>query len=178
MGFFQTIRDEAQKRNLRFLVIGGLAVNLHGHSRDTGDLDLLVLKETRPAWLEIFGGLGYTVYRDAGVFLQLTPPQEGAWPVDLMFVNSDTFTQMMQGAVEEDIYGSRLLIPSLDHLLTLKLHALKHSHVGRFMKDFMDVENLIRINKLDVRSEKYRLLFLKYGNAELHEKIIRAIAAE
>ena len=178
MGFFQTIRDEAQKRNLRFLVIGGLAVNLHGHSRDTGDLDLLVLKETRPAWLEIFGGLGYTVYRDAGIFLQLTPPKEGAWPVDLMFVNSGTFTPMMQAALEEDIYGARLLIPSLDHLLALKIHAMKNGHVGRFMKDFMDVENLIRIHKVDVRSEKCRLLFLKYGDAELYEKIIRASSAE
>lgn len=177
MGFFQTIRDEAQKRNLQFLVIGGLAVNLHGHSRDTADLDLLVLNETRPLWLEIFKGLGYTIYSDGGVFIQLDPPEKGAWPVDLMFVNAETFTKMMQVSLEEDIFGARLRIPRLDHLLALKVHALKNTHTGRFMKDFMDVENLIRIHKLNIRNEEYRVMFLKYGDAELYEKVIRATSA-
>lgn len=178
MGFFQTLRDESQKRNLQFLVIGGLAVNLHGHPRDTADLDLLVLKETRPLWLDLFSGLGYTIYRDGGVFIQLDPPEKGAWPVDLMLVNSETFTQMMLASLEEDVYGAVLRIPSLDHLLALKVHALKNSHVGRFMKDFMDVENLIRIRKLNIQSEEYRVLFLKYGDAELYEKVIRATSAK
>lgn len=174
MGFFHTIHDEARRRNLQFLVIGGLAVNLHGHARDTADIDLLVLNETRALWLEIFKGLGYTIFRDGGIFIQLDPPEKGAWPVDLMLVNAATFAKMMQASQEEDVYGARLRIPCLQHLLTLKVHALKNSHAGRFMKDFMDVENLIRIHKLDIRSEEYRVMFLKYGTPELYEKIIRA----
>ncbi len=178
MGFFQTIQDEAQKRNLRFLVIGGLAVNMHKFSRDTADLDLLVLKDAREAWLDLFAKLGYVIYADRGVFVQLTPPAAGAWPADLMFVNSDTFSQMMSAALEVDMFGARLSIPSLDHLLALKVHALKHGHLGRFGKDLLDVDNLIRINKVDVRSEKFRLMFLKYGSAELYEKVVRAITPE
>jgi len=178
MGFFQTVRDEAQKRNLQFLVIGGLAVNLHGHSRDTADLDLLVFKETRSLWLELFAQLGYTIYHDGGVFIQLNPPEQGAWPVDLMLVNGETFTQMMQASLEEDIFGALLRIPRLDHLLALKVHALKNGHAGRFMKDFMDVENLVRIRKLNIQSAEYRVLFLKYGDAELYEKVIRATSAK
>jgi len=39
VSFFETISTETKKRNLRFLVIGGLAVNSYGYSRETGDLD-------------------------------------------------------------------------------------------------------------------------------------------
>jgi len=173
MGIFATIQHEAAKRDLRFLVIGGLAVNMYGYSRDTADLDLLALKDARGAWLELFAGQGYTVFCDRSAFVQLQPPQAGAWPVDLMFVNSDTFSQMVSAASEAEIYGVKLLIPSLAHLLALKVHALKHSHLGRFQKDLLDVDNLIRINKVDVRSEKYRLIFLKYGTQALYEQIVR-----
>jgi len=178
MGLFKALNETAKRQNLRFAVIGGLAVNLYGHSRDTADLDLLVLADARSEWLKIFDDLGYTVYQDGGVFVQLTPPQAGAWPVDLMLVNSHTFTMIMTDAVEKDIYGERMQIPSLEHLLALKIHALKNTHPERFMKDFMDVENLIRVNGVVVRSENCRALFLKYGNIELYEKVIRACEHE
>ena len=48
----------------------------------------------------------------------------------------------------------------------------------RFLKDFLDVENLIRINGLDVKSENVRQLFLKYGTVELYEKVSRSLASE
>jgi hypothetical protein len=174
MELFQSLTTEAKRQNLRCALIGGLAVNLYGHSRDTADLDLLVLSDARSEWLKFFSDLGYTVYHDGGVFIQLAPPVNGAWPVDLMLVNSITFTAIMSAATEKEIYGHQMLVPSLEHLLALKIHALKHSHVGRFMKDFMDVENLIRANDLNVRGEKCRELFLKYGSVELYEKVIRA----
>jgi len=38
------------------------------------------------------------------------------------------------------------------------------------------VENLVRIHALDVRSEKWKQLFLKYGTLEIYEKISRFAA--
>jgi hypothetical protein len=63
-------------------------------------------------------------------------------------------------------------------MLCLKLHALKHARAGRFLKDFLDVENLVKVNKVDWRSNAIRQLFLKYGNIELYEKISRACSAD
>jgi predicted nucleotidyltransferase len=174
MSFFATLNQETRRRNLAFLVIGGLAVNLHGCSRDTADLDLLVLREAREAWIELLTGLGYTLSHDGGPFLQFDPPKAGAWPVDLMLVNATTFSAMATSALETDIYGERMRIPSLEHLIALKLHALKHSHLGRFLKDFMDVQELVRVNGLKVRSESFKSLVLKYGTVELYEKIVHA----
>lgn len=52
MGFFENLKTEAQSRDLEFLVIGGLAVNFFGVSRETADLDLLVCREVRKQWAE------------------------------------------------------------------------------------------------------------------------------
>ena len=178
MGLFQKINLEARKRDLPFLVIGGLAVNFHGYSRDTADLDLLIQHDAREPWLSLFAELAYSVDRDEGAFMQLSPPTQGAWPVDLMMVREPTFRPIFDHGKEVEMYGARLLIPTLEHLLALKLHALKHTHAGRFLKDFLDVENLVKVNKVDLRLENVRQMFLKYGNLELYEKVSRACSNE
>jgi predicted nucleotidyltransferase len=178
VNFFETIATETNKQHLRFLVIGGLAVNFYGYSRDTADLDLLIRREDRGSWLKLFSELGYTVYRDNEIFLQLSPPKQSAWPVDLMFVRETTFEPMFSVSCEVDLYDVRSRIPSLEHLLMLKLHALKNGRIDRFLKDFLDVEHLIRINKLDIKSENIRQLFVKYGTMDLYEKVSTALAGE
>lgn len=178
MKFFETIDTETRKRNLRFLVIGGLAVNLYGYSRDTADLDLLICVPDRAEWLGLFFELGYTIHHDAGTFIQLLPPKQGAWPVDLMLVQPGTFAMIFAAGQEEDLYGTRSRIPSLEHLIALKLHALKHGRLDRFLKDFLDVENLMLINRLDIKSESIRQLFAKYGTVELYDKVSRSLAVK
>ncbi len=174
MGLFQAIDSEARKHHLHFLVIGGLAVNFHGYSRDTADLDLLIHHDAREKWLSLLAQLGYAMHRDGNAFIQLSPPTEGAWPVDLMMVREPTFRPIFDHGKKVEMYGAQLLIPTLEHLLALKLHALKHGDAGRFLKDFLDVENLVKVNKVDWRSDAVRQMFLKYGNLELYEKISRA----
>jgi predicted nucleotidyltransferase len=177
MGLFQTLEAEAGKRNLQFLVIGGLAVNFHGYSRDTADLDLLIEHDAHKAWLSLFAELGYNVFAEKGSFSQLSPPKQDAWPVDLMMVREPTFQSILNHSIKTEMFGAHVLVPSLEHLLMLKLHALKHSHIGRFEKDFLDVTNLVRVNKVDLTSESVRQMFLKYGNKELYEKVSRECAA-
>ena len=173
MGLFQQISEQGDQRGLPFLVIGGLAVNLQGYSRDTADLDLLIDRASRDPWLGLFSELGYTLYRDSGTFIQLTPPAQGAWPVDLMLVQQATFEPMRRAAIEMDLYGARVLIPTVEHLLALKLHALKHGHIERYLKDYLDAEGLIRIHHIDLRSENIRQMFEKHGTVELYEKLSR-----
>jgi len=95
-----------------------------------------------------------------------------------MLVQAKTFTPMLAASREVDLYGADVRIPSLEHLIALKLHVLKNTRPHRFLKDFLDVENLIRINKLDVKSENIRQLFARYGTLELYEKVSCALASE
>ncbi len=178
MGLFQDIKAGAEERKLDFLVIGGLAVNFHGLSRDTADLDLLIRRQDRGAWLETLGKLDYVVHNERPTFLQLSPPQAGAWPVDLMLVQDSTFDPMVAAALTVDMYGARVKIPCLDHLLALKLHSLKYGHIGRYRKDLLDVEGLVRVNHIEMGSEKVRQLFLKYGTVKIYEQISRFTSGE
>jgi hypothetical protein len=157
MELFATIEHQSKTQGLQCLVIGGLAVNFYGYSRETADVDLLICRTQCAEWLWLFSSLRYTVDRDAGTFLQLAPPMEGEWPVDLMLVNEATFLPMWKDSREAEMLGARLKIPSLNHLMALKLHALKHTRPHRFLKDFQDLEGLIIVNHLDPNSENSEL---------------------
>ena len=174
VSFFATIEVETRQRRLPFLVIGGHAVNLYGFARETADLDFLVCSDDRSSWMSLFADLGYHVFSDAPNFVQLASDKSAAWPVDLMFVQSATFKPMLDGSRVVEFYGTASRIPTLEHLIALKLHALKNTRPHRFLKDFLDVENLVRINHLEIKSENIRRLFEKYATMELYEKMSAA----
>lgn len=162
-------------KNAPFLLIGGHAVAAHGFSRHTYDLDLLIDKNSRQIWTHALSLLGYSQFHDGGAFLQFTPPA-GAVPLDLMLVGNPTFTAMLAAARDINWGGAVVKIPSLDHLLALKLHALKSAPSHRRIKDMHDILSLIEINKMDMRTEKFRQLCEKYANLEVYEKIVRIAA--
>jgi hypothetical protein len=175
VSFFETIHEEAARQQLRFVVIGGLAVNHYGYTRETGDLDFLISKIDQARWLEMLLGFGYTIFQNGESFIQLSQPEDNAWPVDLMLVEEKTFAVIFHDRKDSNLYGINTFVPSLEHLLALKLHALKNTRINRFLRDYLDVENLARINKVDIQSKNIRELFLKYGTLDLYEKISRAL---
>jgi predicted nucleotidyltransferase len=178
VSFFATIHEEAARRKLRFLVIGGLAVNHYGYSRDTSDLDFFISQSDRADWMKLLHDFGYASHNDGGNFIQYNPPAQNAWPVDLMIVQEQTFSPILTASRDADLFGVKTRVPSLEHLIALKLHALKFTRMSRFLKDFLDVEYLIRLNRLDVRSKNIRALFDKYGTPDLYDKISRSLASD
>jgi len=173
MELYRRLKAAAQRRGLRFILVGGHAVNLHGYARSTTDLDILVCKDDREAWLSAAAELGYALSRDGLTFLQLRTPEPPGWPLDLMLVGRGTFEGMAQAAQPMRLFDEEVLVASLSHLLALKLHALKHTNVGRVLKDYEDVLNLAAINQMDLRSDGFRDLCLRYGTTELYERILR-----
>jgi hypothetical protein len=171
VSFFSTIEMETRQRRLPFLIIGGHAVNLYGFPRETADLDFLVCSDDRPPWIALFNDLGYHIFSDRPNFVQLTSQKETAWPVDLMLVQPSTFKPMLDASRAVEFYGTHSRVPTLEHLIALKLHAIKNTRSHRFLRDFLDVQNLIEVNHLDIKSETIRRLFEKYATMELYEKM-------
>ena len=68
-------------------------------------------------------------------------------------------------------------VPSLKHLMALKLHALKNNQIYREYPDLVDLINLVRFNKVDVTKNGFRELCLQYGNRALYDKIVKAVTA-
>jgi hypothetical protein len=174
MSMLEHVIAQARARSLPFVVIGGHAVAAHGYGRQTLDLDLLVRDEDRPAWLELLLALGYRVFHEDPAFVQLAAPTAAHWPVDLLLVDEPTFAGVVAEARDVDLGAERVPIPSLEHLLALKLHALRGARPPRDLKDLTDVVQLVQANGLDVRGEPFRALCLKYATPEIHDRIVRA----
>ena len=159
---------------LRFLLIGGYAVAAHGHTRATFDVDFLVRRADRDAWFARLAAAALKLEGETRAFAQFGQPQGGEG-LDLMFVDDQTFDRMWQASEELDFGGSPARIPCLDHLLALKLHALKHARPHRASKDAEDVELLVRRNGLNLREPRYEQLFLRYGSRELYDTFLRLL---
>jgi len=160
-------------KDLCFLVVGGHAVTAHGHARFTYDLDLLVRRSQRDAWVPKLEGLGYAVFREHATFVQMSPSGEGT-ELDLMLVSDETFAGLWAAACPILLAGVEAKMPSLKHLMALKLHVLKQGLARRTVKDLDDVIMLVLKNELDIRTDEWRSLFSRYGTAELYEKVLRA----
>jgi len=149
MSLFEQLSRQATLRGLRFLVIGGHAVMEHGFQRGTDDADILVCNTDRSAWLEIVGGLGYKLFRDGGNFVQFESREADQWNLDLMLATEDTFNRLLAAAQQANLEGAAVVVPSLEHLLALKIHALKHGRGLRALKDMTDVAQLMLVNRID-----------------------------
>ncbi len=172
MNLFAWLDEASRTQGLSCLIIGGHAVNAHGFARLTKDLDVLIRKTDVEKWLAALKQDGYSVEHDGGNFLQLSATPKDASPLDIMLVNEPTFSQMKAAAKEVQIQNLPFLIPSLDHLLALKMHALKYGPSRRGYKDLVDVLSLVEANKIDVRGDKFRSLCDKYGDAKIYERIL------
>jgi hypothetical protein len=172
MNLFALLNDISGHEGLRFLMIGGHAVNAYGYSRITHDLDILLSRDDRQGWLTAMSSSRYTLQHDGGGFLQFAPPIGDLWPLDLMIAAPQTFAKMLDASREVQQGEFKFRVPSLEHMFVLKLHALKEGAKSRHFKDFMDILSLVQANGVDIRNDSFRELCEKYGSKEVYERII------
>jgi hypothetical protein len=169
----QVLKACAQEAHLPFLVIGGFAVIAHGYQRSTGDLDVLVRRSDDTAWTEALKRVGYTLLHAQRTFAQYKSA-DGSIDLDLMYVDDATFDPMYAASEPKDFHGVPIKVPSLEHLVALKLHVLKQDLRHRRLYDADDIIQLVLRNKIDLRESKWQALFEKYGTLEWYEKIRHA----
>ena len=90
-----------------------------------------------------------------------------------MLVNSSTFEKMWARSIPLPEPSGSLRIVSAEHLVALKLHVLKQDLEHRRLRDFLDVVDVIKQNKLDLHGPEMLELFEKFGTPELYQKIKR-----
>ena len=168
---FQCIKELIRKFQIDCVLIGGFAVNVYNYGRQTGDVDFLI---TREHFNKIISSLeqggGYqTMLREN--FAQLEKSTRLWMDIDFMFVDETTMKKILQDTKEVTIGRQKFLVPSLMHLIALKLHAMKGSMKTRLAKDLMDVLGLIRYNSINIKSKEFKEACLKYGNEEIYQKI-------
>ena len=130
--------------DVRFVVVGGVAVVLHGHPRLTADLDLVIDLATGPAGraMEVLSGLGleprlpvaasafadeatrtrWVTERNLMVFT-LTDPTGGVLEVDLFARSPLPFEALWSNADTVLVGETEARIASLDDLIAMKREA-------------------------------------------------------
>lgn len=146
---------------VRYVLVGGLAVQLHGHMRSTFDIDLVLamddgnlsrfieiakrfgLKPSMPVPIDSLRDAGQIEqwYREKGMLeFALREPQTGGGVVDVLVRPEVPFEQLMENAVAGQLLGRQVWIASIDDLLTMK-------RIADRPKDRLDIEALEKIER-------------------------------
>ncbi len=160
-GEIENVLAALNAARVRYLVVGGVAVVLHGHLRTTMDLDLVIELEpenVRQA-LEALAGLGLqpivpvpmTAFADPEtreswireknmVVFSLWHPSRPTLKIDVFVSEPFDFGATYERAVRVDLGRTEATVVALDDLITLKREA------GR-PQDIADVESLARLRQ-------------------------------
>ena len=159
---FEAVFNALNDRGVRYLVAGGVAVVLHGHSRLTKDLDLVVdlAPEQAMAAVEALTGLGLKPRLPVDPRLFADRPTREAWQrergmtvftlldpdnpmlvVDLFTESPVDFEGLWERAKDVQLATTRVNVVSLDDLIAMK------QAVGR-PRDLLDITELERIRTL------------------------------
>ena len=173
MEILRTLWLYVEGKDLPFLLIGGHAVNAYGISRQTGDIDLVVQRSRKEGWLELMRKLRYEKGQDNDNFARFSPDSIAAWPIDLMFVDDPTFSNLSAESTETFFGPARVRIVSARHLATMKIHALKIYQEHRFARDYSDLISLLRSGKTRISEPELRELCQRYADGALYERLLK-----
>ena len=170
---FHLISDIFNKSKAEAILIGGFAVNHYKIARQTADMDFLIVKEDYERIADLLQKQGYTPYYTHEIFIRLKNRESSFFDIDFMFIEKETFEKIQKAGREIEISGKKFTIPSLNHLIALKLHSIKYNPKNREFRDLPDIINLIRLNKVNYKSESFKELCLKFGDEDMYLKILQ-----
>lgn len=171
---FHLISSITEKEDVSCVLIGGFAVNFYNYSRQTNDVDFLITKEDYQKISQHLKQLGYTQELQEN-FAQLENKALTLKNLDFIFVDQDTFNEIKRSGKKVKIAKLEFTVPSLDHLIALKLHAIKQNPKNRLLVDLVDIIKLAELNKIDVKGDDFRNLCLKYGSQEIYDKLLEGV---
>jgi hypothetical protein len=160
---FAEVVSSLRGGGLRFLLVGGLSLLAHHVERATGDIDFVCPKESRELAASVMQGLGYSVTNE-NADLYTRYHQADRRVVDFIYVNPSTFSQLEEASVETEVSRVPVRVPSLDHLLAMKLFSVGQS--SKRGKDLGDILSLIANNGVDVHAREFEVICLKYAGVK------------
>ena len=146
---------------VRYVLVGGMAVQLHGYMRATFDIDLVLAMNdgNLVRFIEVAKRFGLTPsipvpidslrnaaqieqwHREKGMLaFALREPQIGGGVVDILVRPEVPFEQLMENAVAGKLFEQQVWIAAIDDLLTMK-------RIANRPKDRLDIEALQKIKR-------------------------------
>ena len=149
--FFVSFLSAMQKRHVRYMLIGGIAVNFHGYSRNTQDMDIWLAptNENRDIFYKVLIDLGYTEeeisdYKEED-FTTFFKCSIGEMPntIDCLTIvhPNISFDEAEQVMIRHEI-GNNLILNVVNYDFLRNMKILTHRQ-----KDWLYVSKLDEINK-------------------------------
>lgn len=162
MNIFEKIFKNLNDAKIKYLVVGGVAVNLHGYVRFTGDLDLLVLlnEENLSKLDRVMKKLDYGERIPVSVLelkdnkkvkqwleqknlkaYSFFPPKTDLLQIDIIIEESLEFEKFNKNKVIKKIDNTNIPIVCLADLIKMKKKANRE-------QDILDLKSLIELKNL------------------------------
>ncbi len=152
-----------------YAVIGGVGLAGYGMPRATVDLDLVLDASAQADMIQFLESLGYeTLHRSTGYSNHgHAEPEMGS--VDLVYVRDETSRRVFDATrVLQGPGGLRVPIPSPEHLIAMKVVAMKNDP-SRTYQDLTDIRFLLTL--ADVNRDEVRAQFEKHGLLERYREL-------
>jgi len=162
-GFFE-------REQIRYAVIGGLAIRAWGHVRTTQDVDFVVEQTVKQQVVAFAEREGFeTLYVSEGYSNHV----RGADRVDFMYVGRATADDLFRGAQRREVIsGVEMNVAKPEHLSAMKAIAIKYNP-RRGWRDVDDVLFLLRLPGVD--RQFVRDYFVRKGLLEVFDEIEKRI---
>lgn len=170
--------------DLRWALVGGLAVSARSEPRTTRDVDIVVAVSDDADAERTVLALRQRGYGDAGQMLEhdatgrlatmrmVAPPHEAATVVDLIFASTGIEAEIVAAAtLVEVLPGTAVFVASLGHLLAMKVLA------GR-MQDAADFVSLFRrASERDLNQARAGLVLMTERRTNRRKDLVREFDA-
>lgn len=167
---FEFLADELKRASVPHMLVGGHAVNQYRISRNTVDIDVAVQNDDLPGVLSIVKALGYEESMRFPSFVRVRHRDLLFPDIDFMLLDSQTFSKLMAEAVPVEIQKRLYYVPSLLHLIAMKLHAIKNNP-RRELQDLDDIVWMCVQNGVNVDDKEFEETCRRFAGPEWYEKI-------
>ena len=168
------VRD-LERQSIDYAIIGAVALNQHGFQRLTVDIDLLLSVEGLDRFREKLVGLGYRPAFE-GARKKFRTVQENI-PIDIISAGEFPGDGKPKPVVFPDPAEASIVIDGVKTISLEKLVELKLASgmtAGDRLKDLADVQELIKIKKLDEHFADRLNAYVRSKYLELYEGVASA----
>ena len=162
--------SELEASGVETLLVGGMAVNHYGYTRNTLDVDFLIASSALDTVKATFKALGYTNVAEHESVLFFNKPGS-SFRVDFLKTDGATVAHLREKAMAVELSGCCVKVPALSDLLAMKFYSLKQAFSVRADKDLPDIAWLAIINGLDAEKDLYPLA-LRYANEDVYRAVL------
>jgi len=151
------------------ILIGGFAVNYYGYTRNTLDVDFMIVAQQFDVVSQIMKRAGFTNIASNNNVACFSAPGSPL-RVDFLSADGDTMRKLLVNAIVANMQGFQIKVPALTDLIAMKVFSLSQDIDRRMGKDLPDIAYLSVINNLDLESD-IQPLCNQFGTRKIYDLI-------